>query len=50
MAYADGIVIASPRVGEEVRKMVAQSGKPVLETDPAAPEFFDNYNRFYEAL
>ncbi len=51
MTYADGIVIASPRVSEEAKRLAAESGKPVLEElDPEAPEFFDNYNRFYEAL
>ena len=51
MTYADGIVIASHGVSDEVRKLAAESGKPVLEDgDPTAPEFFDNYNRFYEAL
>lgn len=51
MKYADGIVIASHGVSDEMRKLAAESGKPILEdADPTAPEFFDNYNRFYEAL
>ncbi len=51
MEYADGFVLASPNVKEEVCEMIRQSGKPVLEyEDPAAPEFFDNYHRFYETL
>lgn len=51
MTYADGFVLASPRVKEEVAELVRQSGKPVLEyEDPSAAEFFDHYHRFYEAL
>lgn len=51
MSYADGFVLASPDVKAEVAEMLRQSGKPVMEyEDPEAPEFFDNYQRFYEAL
>ena len=36
-----------PRVLEIVR----ESGKPMLEyQSPDAEDFFDNYNRFYEAI
>ncbi len=51
MSYADGFVLASPDVKAEVAEMLRKSGKPVMEyEDPEAPEFFDNYQRFYEAL
>ena len=51
ISYADGIVLASPGIAPEVKELAARSGKPVLESpDCAAPELFDNYNRFYEAL
>ncbi len=51
MNYADGFVLASPDVRAEVVEMLKQSGKPLLEyQDPSSEEFFDNYNRFYDAL
>ena len=51
MQYADGIVAASKDVDEEVLRIARESGKPMLEyQSPEAEDFFDNYNRFYEAL
>ena len=49
--YADGVVLASDRLSDEVLKIVRESGKPVLEyQSPDAPDFFDNYNRFYDEI
>lgn len=51
MEYADGLVAASPTVDANVLEMARASGKPMLEyQSPEAEDFFDNYNRFYEAL
>ena len=51
MEYADGVVAASPDVAPEVLEMARASGKPMLEhQSPRAEDFFDNYNRFYEAI
>ena len=51
MHYADGVVMGSPHVDEKVAALAAESGKPLLAyTPPDSPEFFDNYNRFYEAI
>ncbi len=49
MQYADGFIIGSPNVSDEVLEMVRQSGKPLLEyQSPEEQDFFDNYNRFYD--
>ena len=49
--YADGVVLASDRLSDEVLKIVRECGKPVLEyQSPDAPDFFDNYNRFYDEI
>ena len=49
--YADGIVVTSANADETLIEYARNSGKPMLEyQDPAAPEFFDNYNSFYENL
>ena len=49
--YADGVVVTSAEASEELVEYARQSGKPMLEyQDPEAPEFFDNYKRFYEEL
>ena len=49
--YADGITVASPKASPELVEYARQSGKPVLEyREPDEEDFFDNYNRFYEAL
>ena len=49
--YADGVVLASERISEEVLQLVRASGKPILEyQSPEAPDFFDNYNRFYDEI
>ena len=49
--YADGIVVTSANADEELIEYARSSGKPMLEyQDPSAPEFFDNYNSFYENL
>ena len=51
MEYADGVVAASADVAPEVLEMARTSGKPMLEyQSPEAEDFFDNYNRFYEAI
>ena len=51
MDYADGVVAASPDVDPKVLDMARASGKPMLEyQSPEAEDFFDNYNRFYEAI
>ena len=51
MEYADGVVAASPDVDPKGLDMARASGKPMLEyQSPEAADFFDNYNRFYEAL
>ena len=51
MEYADGVVAASPDVDPKVLDMARASGKPMLEyQSPEAEDFFDNYNRFYEAF
>ena len=51
MEYADGVVAASPDVDPKVLDMARASGKPMLEyQSPEAEAFFDNYNRFYEAI
>lgn len=49
--YADGVVIASPRVKPEVVEMLKQSGKKVLDyQDPSQEGYYAIYNRFYETL
>ena len=51
MEYADGVVAASPDVDPKVLEIARAGGKPMLEyQSPEAADFFDNYNRFYEAL
>ena len=51
MEYADGVVVASADVDPKVLDMARASGKPMLEyQSPEAEDFFDNYNRFYEAI
>lgn len=51
MEYADGIVAASEEVDAKVLEIARASGKPMLEyRSPEADDFFDNYNRFYEAI
>ena len=49
--YADGVTITSAEASKELLEYARQSGKPILEyQNPDAPEFFDNYKRFYEEL
>ncbi|MBQ5653174.1 MAG: glycogen/starch synthase, partial [Alistipes sp.] len=49
--YADGVVLGSDKISDEVLKLVRESGKPTLEyQSPEAPDFFDNYNRFYDEI
>lgn len=50
MNYADGVVIASDKVSQAVRDIVAESGKPSMEVDPQDAGVFDQYNQFYEAI
>ena len=51
MEYADGVVIASEKVDPKVAELARACGKPLLEyQSPDAADFFDNYNRFYEAI
>ncbi len=49
--YADGVVLASEQISDEVLKIVRESGKPTLEyQSPEAADFFDNYHRFYDEI
>ena len=51
MDYADGVVAASANIDPSVLEIARTSGKPMLEYQaPDSAEFFDNYNRFYEAI
>ena len=51
MEYADGVIAASEHVDPEVLAIARTSGKPMLEyQSPEAEDFFDNYNRFYDAI
>ncbi len=51
MEYADGMVIASPGVDTRIAEMARASGKPLLEyRSPEEEGFYDDYNRFYEAI
>ena len=51
MEYADGVVAAAPDVDPKVLEIARAGGKPMLEyQSPEAEDFFDNYNRFYEAI
>lgn len=51
MEYADGVVIASEKVDPKVAELARACGKSLLEyQSPEAADFFDNYNRFYEAI
>ena len=51
MEYADGVIAASEHVDPKVLAIARASGKPMLEyQSPEAEEFFDNYNRFYDAI
>ncbi len=51
MQYADGIVVASADVNTKVLELARATGKPMLEYQaPEADDFFDNYNRFYDAI
>ena len=51
MHYADGVVAASQDLDPKVLEWARNSGKPLLEyQSPDAEDFFDNYNRFYEAI
>ncbi len=51
MEYADGVVAGSKQIDEKILAIARESGKPMLEyQDPAEADFFDNYNRFYEAI
>ncbi len=51
LSFADGIVIAKEDLGEEMEKMIRQSGKPVLEYQSSEEaDFFDNYDKFYDSL
>ena len=50
--YADAVVAGSAGVASEVADYARQSGKPLLEYDPAADadETYDKYKRFYDGL
>ena len=50
MDYADGIVLASQKIDNDVAEYARRSGKPVLEYQEPTAEGFDNYNEFYEKL
>ena len=52
MDYADAVVVASAGAKPELVEYARQSGKPLLDFDPAATpeEAFDKYKRFYDGL
>ncbi len=51
MEYADGVIAGSANIDPRVLEIARTSGKPMLEyRTPDSAEFFDNYNRFYEAI
>lgn len=51
MQYADGVIVASAQADERAVEIARASGKPMLEyQSPEEPDFFDNYNRFYEEI
>ncbi len=51
MHYADGVVAGSANIDPKILDIVRSSQKPLLEYQaPDTEEFFDNYNRFYEAI
>lgn len=51
MDYADGVVAGSANINPNILDIARASGKPMLEYQaPDTEEFFDNYNRFYEAI
>jgi starch synthase len=47
--YADGIIMGSPKVSPEIKKVISECGKPVLEyTDQET--YIDAYNDFYDKI
>ncbi len=57
ISYADGVVIASENVNENVVEFARSAGKKILEyqkvdlEEPAeAKELYENYDKFYESL
>ena len=50
--YADAVAVGSEGVKPELVEYARQSGKPLLEFDPAADEqqAYDKYKRFYDGL
>ena len=47
--YADGVIMASPKISPDIEKYIAKSGKPLLEYH--SPEnFLDGYNAFYDLV
>ena len=51
MEYDPRVVAASADADPRVLEIARASGKPMLEyQSPEAADFFDNYNRFYEAI
>lgn len=51
LSFVDGVVLTSDKVSEEVLAEVRGCNKPVLEYQPSdEPDFYDNYDKFYESL
>lgn len=51
ISYADGLIVASDKIEPGILQIAHDAKKPILEfQQPESPEFFDNYNRFYEAI
>ena len=47
--YADGIIIGSKDVNDDIKKAILDSGKPVLEYQPE-DDYIDPYNIFYDQI
>jgi starch synthase len=49
MDYSDGIIFGSEKINPELEEYARQSGKPVLEYQPA-DKYMDAYNAFYDEI
>ncbi len=49
MDYSDGIIFGSEKINPELEEYARQSGKPVLEYQPA-DKYMDAYNTFYDEI
>lgn len=51
LSYADGVVVRTQELNPEIAAVLKDSGKKVLEWQPSdAPDYLDNYEKFYEEL